>query len=55
MLSIPDNDKEDFIRILKSQPSSSFDSLDTDISTSTDSSYQSNNKSLYSPTIRIGC
>ena len=55
MLSIANNDKEDFIRILKSQPSGSFDSLDTDISTSTDSSYQSNNKSLYSPTIRIGC
>ena len=44
MLNINDNDKEGLFRILESRSSTSFDSLEDDFLSSTDSGYHSNSE-----------
>ena len=53
MLNIDDKDQEDLFRILESN--NSFDSLEDDLSSSSDSCYQSADDSSDSPNIEIGC
>ena len=53
MLNIDDKDQEDLFRILESN--NSFDSLEEDFSSSSDSCYQSTNESSASPNFKIRC
>ena len=53
MLNIDDKDQEDLFRILESN--NSFDSLEEDFSSSSDSCYQFTNESSTSPNFKISC
>ena len=53
MINIDDKDQEELFRILESK--NSFDSLEDDFSSSSDSCYQSVDDSSDSPNIKIGC
>ena len=53
MLNIDDKEQEELFRILESN--NSFDSLEDDFSSSSDSCYQSADDSSDSPNIKIGC
>ena len=53
MINIDDKDQEELFRILESK--NSFDSLEDDFSSSSDSCYQSVDDSSDSPNIKISC
>ena len=53
MLNIDEKEQEELFRILESK--NSFDSLEENFSSSSDSCYQSANDSSDSPNIKIGC
>ena len=53
MLNIDNKDQEELFKILES--TNSFDSLENDFSSSSNSCYQSTDDSSDSPNIKIGC